>query len=102
METAYEILSIYFGKEMAKYLKGTFCFMVQRVGEEQVAHPIMVFCPGVSTPCRVAGKERLPSPAGGSWTGKRDLFATSHLYSSLRNPRTRPHNDLFFVQFAYK
>lgn len=67
METAYEILSIYFCKEKAKSLNCTFCFMAQTVREEQVAHPVMVLLPGVSTQYRLEGKGWLPSTAGGSW-----------------------------------
>lgn len=48
-ETAYEILRIYFCREVAKSLKCTFCSTVQRVSEAKFAHPVIILCPEVST-----------------------------------------------------
>lgn len=78
------------------------CFPVQRIREEKASHPVIILCPEVSTQHTVEGKGWLPCTEVAAEAGQRDLFAISHFYSSLMNPRTGPHNDLLYVLFVYK
>lgn len=102
METAYEILSIYFCKKVAKSLNCTLFH-----GADSPWRTGCPSCHGI-TPWGLhtvqAGRKGAAAFHSRWQLGLAKgicLQPPFYLYSSLRNPRTSPHNDLF-VWFAYK